>query len=286
MKTRAWLVVAVAVGLGLAGRMAPAAETVIDDFTSASALTQYVINTNVLVDSVGTVMRVDPMLTDVLGGVRQLDVTATALGIPVLDFVVAGVVLPPVPFFEYNSTSDADGHVLLTYDRGGAGLFTYLAFAEGIRVTILEADAAAVFMPGLDITITLTDTDMNTAQSTQTVTIPVSAMAPLALDFPFTDFAGVNAGSLFSISALVAPQVAGDLRLDLIETYGTPVLETICDDDIDNNNNGYTDCSDQDCLTAPNCQKQVPALSPSGLSGAALFVALAGLLAIRRLRRA
>lgn len=284
MNTRAWQVMAVVVGLILGGSAAPAAETIIDDFTSASAQTEYVANTNVLVNAVGTVTRVDPMLTDVLGGVRQMDLTATFLDIPPLDFIVAGVVLPPVPFFEYNSTADADGYVLLTYNRGGAGLFSYLAFAEGIRVTILEADAAAVAMPGLDITITLTDTDMSSAQLTRTVTIPVSPMAPLTLDYPFTDFPGVNVGSLFQITALVFPQIAGDLRLDLVETYGTPLLETICDDDIDNNNNGYTDCSDQDCLTAPNCQKQVPALSPSGMGGAALFVALIGLLAIRRLR--
>lgn len=277
---------ALVVSFGLAAGSARAAETVIDGFTSASALTRYVPNTNVLRNTVGTETRVDPALTEVIGDVRQLDVSATALAIPGLDFVVAGVVAPILSFFEYNSTADADGNVVLTYDRGGLGLFEYLAFAQGIRVTILEADLAAVALPGLDITVTLTDADMNTAQSTQTVTLPVTFMAPLALDFAFADFAGVDIGNLFSIVIAAEPQVAGDLRLDRIETYGTPLEEAICDDGIDNNNNGFTDCRDQNCVASLECRLQAPALSPAAMGSALLLVSLIGLGALRRMRRA
>jgi hypothetical protein len=274
---------AVVVALCLSALPAVAAEQPIDDFSDASALTQFVPNTNVVITSVGSTVRVDPNLTGVIGQVRQLTVTATALGGG--DFITSGVSLAPVTFLEYNSTVTADGAVELLFDRNGGGLNASLGFAQGIEVVIADADAAAVFPPGLDITVTLTDGNMHTASSTQTVTLPVMPMTPLPLQFPFSSFAGIDPDNLFSIRVVIDPQIAGDLRLDVIQTYGTPLVETVCNDGIDNNNNGFTDCQDQDCVDFPGCATQAPSLSPLGL-GLALkalaFIALAGL---RRRRR-
>lgn len=263
---------------------AVAAEGVIDAFDMATDQTVYITNTNVLQFTIGSTTRVDGPFADVIGGYRQFELTATSLVGP--DFIVSGIVLPPVPFLEYNTTAEADGKVAVLYDRNGSGLSTFLAYAQGIQVLILEADAAAVAMPGLDITVTLTDASQNSAQVTETVTIPVTAMAPLALTFPFTSFTGVDAGNLFSIRVEMEPQEAGDLRVQNITTFGTPLTETSCDDGIDNNNNGFTDCRDQNCVPSPDCMTQAPAMSPVGLVAALLLVSGIGLLAMRRARRA
>jgi hypothetical protein len=261
-----------------------AAEATIDAFDMATDETVFIPNTNVLQLSVGSTARLDGPFSDVIGGYRQLTLTATSLIGP--DYIVSGIVLPPVPFLEYNTTSQATGNVSLVYNRNATGLFTYLAYAQGIQVLILEADAAAVAMPGLDITVALTDANENTAQLTQTVTIPVTSMAPLALTFPFSSFPGVDAGNLFSIRVDMDPQEAGDLRVQNITTFGTPLTETSCDDGIDNNNNGYTDCRDQNCVASPDCMTQAPAMSPFGLAGALLLISAIGLGAMRRARRA
>jgi hypothetical protein len=278
------LIGAAVLSLSLRPMVAAAAEGVVDAFDMATMQTLFIPNANVLQLSIGTTTRVDGPFSDVIGGYRQLEVTATSLIGP--DFVVSGIVLPPVPFLEYNTTSQATGNVAVVYNRNGSGLFTYLAYAQGIQVLILEADAAAVAMPGLDITVALTDANENTAQVTQTVTIPVTAMAPLALTFPFTSFPGVDAGNLFSIRVDMKPQEAGDLRVQNITTFGTPLTETSCDDGIDNNNNGFTDCRDQNCVPSPDCMTQAPAMSPFGLAAALLLVSGIGLIALRRARRA
>ena len=213
------LMVAIAVATSTA---AAAIETTIDGFTDAGAQTLFVTNTNILQNAVGSTTKTDVGLTGVLGGSRQATVAATALAAPVLDFIVAGVVLPPVPFLEYNSTADGDGSVTLRYDAASSGLNANLEAAEGIRLTILEADLAAVALPGLDVSITLTDGFATTVTVTQTVTLPVMAMAPLDLDFPFASFAGIDPASLQIIQVIIEPQVAGDVRLGPIRTYGTP----------------------------------------------------------------
>ncbi|MGH3580874.1 MAG: hypothetical protein ACRDUX_05230 [Mycobacterium sp.] len=263
--------------------VAPAAEAPIDLFTDASAATLYVQNVNVARTMVGTTVRVDPNLAGVIGQVRQLDVILNAIDAG--DFLTAGIAPMPVSLFDYITSSTAEGAAELTFDADGSGLNAYLAFAQGIEVLILGADLAAVAPPGLGITVTLTDGNMNTASSTQTVLMAVM-MTPLPLQFAFADFAGVDPANLFSIKVAITPQVAGDVRLDYIQTYGTPLDETICDDGLDNNNNGFIDCADQNCLLFPGCANQAPALSPTAMGIALGMLSLIALGGFRRLRRA
>lgn len=261
-----------------------AVEEQIDAFIDATALTQFVTNTNVLQNTVGSTVRLDPNLNEVIGATRQLTVTAAAL-VTGGDFVVSGVSPMPIPLLVYNSSFQADGSTTLLYDRNGAGLNTFLAFAMGISVQIVSADLAAVSPPGLDVTVTLTDTTMASASATQTVLVAVTPMAPLDLDFPFTGFGGVDPGSLFSIRIAIDPAEAGDVEVGPVQTFGTPEIEMICDDGIDNNNNGLTDCDDPDCVSFPGCAYEAPALSLSGLTIALAALSLIGLGALGRLRR-
>jgi len=285
MAKRWWATTATAAVLGLFAAPSWAAEAIVDAFTDASAQTEFVFEMNVRQGTVGTTVRVDPNLSGVIGGVRGLDVTATAIAIPDLDRVIAGVVLPPVSFFDYASSDGADGNALLTYDSNGSGLNANLEFAQGISLTVLDASMAAVSPPGMDVTVTLVDGDLQMAVVTQTITMAVNPMSPLLLEFPFASFAGIDVSNLQSIFVFIDPQLAGEARFNTIVTYGTPLQESICDDGIDNNNNGFIDCRDQNCVTAPNCNIAAPALSSSGMGMALALVALIGLAAIGRLRR-
>ena len=286
MQWRFWGAGALAMLIAVSGaRPAAAAEAVIDDFTDATALTTFVPDMNVLQDSIGATTRDDTALMAVIGGTRTLTVDASFLDFPGLDYVVAGVSLLPISFFEYNSRTGADGATELLYDANGSGLNAMLGFAQGIQVVIREADIAAVAMPGMDVTVTLTDGNMVTASQTQAVTLPVDPSSPLALDFPFAGFAGIDANNLFSVAVRLDPQLAGDTRLNLLGTFGTPLLESICDDGLDNNNNGLTDCQDPNCIFFPACERHpAPALSPAGVLVAALLLALIARIALRRTR--
>jgi len=261
-----------------------AVEALVDAFSDASAATQFVTDTNVRRDTLGSTVRVDPNLTGVIGGVRQLTVTATALAAPMADFVVGGVAPLPSSLFVSYATVQADGSFDLLYDRNGLGLNAFLAFAQGIEVEILVADMAAVAPPGMDVTVTITDSSMIPRSQTQTVLLPVMG-PPLPLHFPFSAFLGLNPRSLFSIEVRIDPQVAFDLRLATIQTFGTSIEETICNDGIDNNNNGFTDCEDVDCHRFPACGFTVPALSPSAMVVASIVLTAIGLMAVWRLRR-
>lgn len=271
-----WRTMVLGALLSLPPGQARAAEEIVDGFSDATAQTQYVPDSNVVQATIGSTTRVDADMTQVLGGVRELTVSASAIQFAGLDSVTAGVSLLPVTFFEYNSTDGADGAIALVFDRGGIGLGAFLAFAQGIRVTLLSADASAVVMPGMDVSVTLSD-GTSTVTRTQTVSMQVVPGTPLDLDFAFADFTGVDAGALASITIAADPQVAGDLRIAPVATYGTPLTETICDDGIDNNNNGLIDCRDGGCVGSPDCSYQAPALSsPLGVGVALLLLTLIG----------
>jgi hypothetical protein len=139
------------------------------------------------------------------------------------------------------------------------------------------------------VTVTLTDGTMTTAAATQAVLLPVTPGTPLALDFAFSDFAGVDPSGLFRIQIAVQPEPSElggcDLELAGTQTFGTPPNETICNDGIDNNNNGLIDCKDPDCFSFPGCPSRAPALSPSGIAIAFALLALLGVSGIARRRR-
>lgn len=258
---------------------ARAAEEIIDGFTAA-VNTAYPIQRNVL----GSTVEIDQNLATVIGGVRQLTVSATVLTAPGADNIVAGVA-PMSALLNSNTSAGAAGAVDVLYDRNGSGLNAFLEFAMGIEVQIAMADLTAVMPPGLNVTVTLADASLTPVSVTQTVLMPV--MSPsLPLDFPFSSFAGIDPASLFSIEISYNLQQAADVRLAGIQTFGTPTNETICDDGIDNNNNGFTDCADRDCVAFPGCPAtQAPVLSPGGSAIAFVSMVAIALVALRRRRQ-
>jgi hypothetical protein len=76
------------------------------------------------------------------------------------------------------------------------------------------------------------------------------------------------------------------MQLAGMRTFGTPMNETVCDDGIDNNNNGYIDCADVDCESFPGCPHPVPVLSPGVFVGTVVLIAGIGMAGILRRRRA
>ena len=219
----------------------------------------------------------DTMLADVLGGGRGLKVSVTACSFcgPGLfdDRVVAGADPDPMGLFCYASTPSADGSFELFYDAAGAGLNVSLIFAEGIRMLLANIDASSF---PIDVTVTLTS-GANSAQAMQTLPNMAPLPADAIVDFPFASFTGIDGidlSNIGSIRILVDPATAADLQIQRIATYGTPEMETACDDGADDDNDGLVDCRDPDCVGhSPNCAALAPALSP------AATVALLGLLA-------
>jgi len=198
------------------GVAAGAPPIVIDDFTSA-VNTIFITDTNVGVFVPGTSTTATDMgLADVIGGSRELTVSAenTPGFIVGLDNVIVGAV-PLVGFLDYSSTAAADGNAVLRYDGGGAGLNVSLAPATGIRLVTLDADLAAV---PIQVTLTLVDQAAHSVSVSRTVFL---AGITSQIDFPFADFPGVDLGAVFSIEVAIDPNTSGaaDLRLDRIETY-------------------------------------------------------------------
>jgi hypothetical protein len=143
---------------------AGAAEERIDLFSDASALTQYVEDTNVKQGTVGSTTRVDPNLSGDIGRSRKLIVTMTAAMVPGLDAVVAGVQFPLLQLFRYSSSAGADGgYAAVRSQRQRPGRDARLR--HGAQVTI-AADLTCV-TPGLGVTIRFTDSFLTTVSSTQ-----------------------------------------------------------------------------------------------------------------------
>jgi hypothetical protein len=193
-----------------------AAEVVIDGFAAAST-TNYVPGVNVLQSTIGaTTVPPDTGLAEVLGGIRNMTVEMTGQTDVGLDVVAAGVA-PAYRLAVYDSSAGADGLVTFSYDAGGVGLHANLSSAQGLSVSMSDADLAAV---PYDVTVTLIDGSLNSVSSTQTIT---SAGGPRAVRFPFADFPGVNISDLASIAVTIDPSIAGDLRLGRIQTFGLRV---------------------------------------------------------------
>jgi hypothetical protein len=236
-------------------------------------------------------MATDTGLSGVLGGSRKLTVsvgTCTFCGMgPFDDRVVAGADPAPMGLFCFNSTASADGSFELLYDANGAGLGASLSFADGIRVQIVNIDAASF---PFAVTITL-KSGPNSAQATQTVPNSPPLPTDVDLDFPFASFTGIGGidlDDLSSITVAVDPATAADLQILRIETYGTPENEIggDCENGVDDDNDGVIDCEDPDCVgQSPACAAPAPALS--GAATALLFSLLVsvGGLGIVRLRR-
>ncbi|HUL99555.1 MAG TPA: hypothetical protein VLU24_09125 [Mycobacterium sp.] len=170
--------------------------------------------------TVGSTTVLDTGLPDVLGGSRDLTVTATMVLNPIVpDRVTAGIVPAPLGFLQYSSTDDANGSFQLVYNRNGAGLNADLSKAIGIEMDFL-ADLSA---PPYDVTLTLSDNN-STFAVTQTVLCPaLSCPDPeVIVRFHFADFPGINPARIQSIQLNVDPQDGGaDLLVDRLVAFGT-----------------------------------------------------------------
>jgi MYXO-CTERM domain-containing protein len=232
----------------------------------------------------------DQNLAGVVGGSRKLTVAATTCSFcgsgQFDDKVVAGA---DPGLFCYNSTVGADGSFELQYDAAGAGLSTSVAFAQGIRVELVNIDASSF---PLTVTLTLTS-GANVAQAQQVINPGSPLPTALTLDFPFPSFTNIGAVDLFDIFSLsvgIDPNLAADLQVSNIQTYGTPTEESgpDCGNGLDDDNNGFIDCRDINCArTSDLCNAPAPALSPPMLAvGLAVLIGLGGIAILRRRRSA
>lgn len=261
---------------------AAAVEVTIDDFSDAQN-TLLIPAVQLLQTTVGSQQQMDSGVTGVIGGVRKLTLTASEIDDPNPmnpDNVNVGVV-SLFSRFAYISSAGADGDFVLLYDRAGFGLNAVLSHAQGIKIDIREADPAAV-TPSMKVIVTLNDgfTSVTASKTTDEVCI-VFPCQPLLFSFS-GDFPGVSPKRIFSVEIAVDPGKAGDMRLGPIETYGTPDIETICDDGEDNDNNGFTDCADAACAKFIKCINSAPLLTP-GMIG--VLVALLGTVGVFGLAR-
>lgn len=170
----------------------------------------------------GSTTATDTGLSGVIGGARKLTVTANFL--PLLsglfdpsDNVTAGAAVLG-DFLDYSSTFTAIGEVALHYDRNGLGLNLSVGGFDHFQLIVIDADPASV---PYDATVTVEDDWHNQASSTQT--IPFPEWGPRTIAWPLANFSGVDLNAVRSITLVVAPNFAADMRLDLFEVAGPPV---------------------------------------------------------------
>jgi hypothetical protein len=200
----------------------------------------------VIQDTVGSTTVTDPGLSGVLGGVRQLTVTATGLVLPNPgpDNVTAGAAVLG-DFFDYHCTLGAIGETVLRYDRDGLGLNVSVFGFDHFQLRVIAADASSV---PYDATVTVTDAWGGSASSTKTIT----TSGPTTIMWPLADFSAVDLNAVSSITLVLTPSQAADMRVDLFEVVGPPVL--------------------------------APLLSPVTMLGLVLLLGMVGLTTIARLR--
>jgi hypothetical protein len=155
----------------------------------------------------------DTALNGVIGGVRQLTVTATSLLLP-SDRVIAGAAVLG-DFFDYHSTLTATGEVALHYDRNGLGLNVSVGGFDHFQLTVIDADPASV---PYDATVTIADNGSGSASSTQTIT----TSGPTTIAWPLANFSGVDLNDVRSITLVIAPNSAADMRVDLFQVVSPP----------------------------------------------------------------
>jgi hypothetical protein len=165
-------------------------------------------------NTVGSTTVTDTGLNGVIGRVRQLTVTATYLLLP-SDKVIAGAAVLG-DFFDYHSSLTATGEVALRYDRNGLGLNVSVDGFDHFQLTMIDADPASV---PYDATVTVADNGGGSASSTQTIT----TSGPLTIAWPLADFSGVDLNAVRSITLVIAPNSAADMRVDLFEVVSPPL---------------------------------------------------------------
>lgn len=95
----------------------------------------------------------------------------------------------------------------------------------------------------------------------------------------------VIAAILFAINALAVSYFLGTATLlaNVPVEYETDI-QNGCNDNIDNDDDGFVDCADPDCIGVVPCVQPAPALGPAGLIvGAAALLLIGGAaLSVRR----
>jgi cysteine-rich repeat protein len=220
------------------------AQTIIDDFSSVGANT--VEPPGVVRNTLGTTTVTDAGLTNVIGGVRTLTVTATAIGGGSPE-VHAGV-MPLAQVLDYSSTVLANGLVTLRYDANGVGLNADLSSGDGLQFSVV-ADLSSL---PYDVTVAISD---GTITNSSTQTIAVGGLQNV--QFFYSAFPTVDLTDVFSISVTFDPNLAGDLEVGApIETFGEPYCGNAeldpgesCDD-----GNGFGgDGCEPDCTVSSAC---------------------------------
>jgi hypothetical protein len=196
--------------IALAGQVAA---IIIDDFDHG-------VNTalppGVTRDTVGISTATDTGLSGVIGGVRELTVTAISIFLPPpFGPVTAGAAFLG-NFFDLSCANGSQGEFALRYDRGGPGLNLSVYGFDHFQVTVVGADLASVPYAA---TVTVEDNQGRIESSTQTITND----GPRAIAWPLANFSGVDLNAVRSITLDVAPNFAADMRLDLFEIVGPPV---------------------------------------------------------------
>ena len=166
-------------------------------------------------NTVGSTVVTDTGLSGVIGGVRELTVTAIDLLLPPADNVTAGAAVLG-DYFDYHSTLTAKGEATLLYDRNGLGLDLSVYGFDHFQLTVIDADPASV---PYDATVTVVDNGAGSASSTQTIT----TSGPVTISWPMTDFSGVDLKAVRSITLVIAPNYAADMRMDLFQAVRPPV---------------------------------------------------------------
>jgi len=186
---------------------APAAT--IDLFSSTADGLPFVLTRN----TVSSFQAGQSGLADVIGGSRELLLTAQDLALPGLDTVQAGV-YPSVGVLDYASSAGADGSLRLVYDASGSGLNADLSGDAFLAIDYVLFDlAGGAPMP---VTVMLFS-GADIADRTEYLT----TAGPQVQTFNFADFSGIGSLDLSHvdrIDLLLDPSFAADFRIDGIRT--------------------------------------------------------------------
>jgi hypothetical protein len=186
---------------------------VIDDFADTAGST---LSTGIKQSTVGSKTVVDgPGLLGVIGGVRQVTLTATVTDLPGAEAVTVRVVRAG-SLLSYGSSLGAAGQLQLAYDAGGAGLAANLSSATGLGVDIVTTDAAA--MP-CSVALTLSD-GLRSVTLTKKATVNAAQTVSFSFIDRFSPVRTVNLRSIRSISLTLNPGKSGDLEIGGIRTIG------------------------------------------------------------------
>lgn len=218
----------IALWVSVATAVPASADSPVDDFSQANQ-TGIFVTLNTASGTDPSQSATDSGLSGVIGGVRQLTVSAIGL-IPGGEEVSAKVdtsVNPPItPGLCANSSFEGHGTFELLYDRGGAGLDADLSQFSGIRILPNIVDVGLGPVP-VSYKLTLVDEAHNVA-SASADQLQSCFENCTELRFLLSDFSGINLRHVHSIALSISSDSAFDAIIGPIllfgSTHGAPVL--------------------------------------------------------------